>query len=161
MSRTLRRAVGAVLLTAACGLLAGNWAASALRQPPPVRAAFAASCRDRSVPEVPFPDGTVDVNSADLYELTELYGVGETLAQAIIDEREAHGPFFYPEDLMAARGIGSKKLAGFRGMLDMSQPGEGSEETEISEDTKEPEEAREAEGDSKKLPSIPPRRKTD
>ena len=67
---------------------------------------------------------TVSVNSADLYELTELYGVGETLAQAIIDEREAHGPFHYPEDLLAVRGIGQKKLAGFRDALDLAPPGE-------------------------------------
>ncbi|MBR6028078.1 MAG: helix-hairpin-helix domain-containing protein [Clostridia bacterium] len=68
------------------------------------------------------PSGTIAVNTADLYELTELPGVGETIAQAIIDEREANGPFRMPEDLLSVKGIGIKKLEGFRDWLDMSVP---------------------------------------
>lgn len=74
--------------------------------------------------ELSLPKGTVAVNSADLYELTELPGVGETIAQAIIDEREANGWFRVPEDLLSVRGIGPKKLAAFRDLLDMSLPEE-------------------------------------
>ena len=69
-------------------------------------------------------EGTVAVNSADVWELIELPGVGETLAGEIIAEREKHGYFHYPEDLLAARGIGAAKLSGFRDWLDMTLPEE-------------------------------------
>lgn len=52
------------------------------------------------------PDVLVDVNTATLEELMTLPGVGETRAQAILDHREAEGPFSYPEDLMDVSGIG-------------------------------------------------------
>ena len=79
------------------------------------------------------PDGTIRVNEADAEELTALPGIGETLARAIIEERNAHGPFRYAEDLCAVKGIGSSTLARFRGMLDLSPPGE-----ENRDDSKEP-----------------------
>ena len=81
---------------------------------------FAASGRGVTLPEIVLPDGTVAVNTADLYELTELPGVGETIARYIIDERENRGPFQYPEDLMAVRGIGAKTLEELRDWLDMT-----------------------------------------
>ena len=60
---------------------------------------------------VPVPDGEINVNTADKETLMLLPGVGETIAADIIQERDAHGPFRYPEDLLAVRGIGEKKLA--------------------------------------------------
>ena len=56
------------------------------------------------------PDGTVWINEADKEELMLLPGVGETLAQAVLDERERNGSFYYAEDLMSVRGIGPSKL---------------------------------------------------
>lgn len=67
------------------------------------------------------PDGTIDPNTADAAELTELPGIGETLAAAIIAERENGGLFRFPEDLTAVRGIGTKTLTRFRDMLDFSR----------------------------------------
>ena len=64
--------------------------------------------------------GPVRVNTADSEELTELNGIGETLAALIILEREQNGPFYYAEDLTAVRGIGPATLAGFREMLDLT-----------------------------------------
>jgi len=61
--------------------------------------------------------GTVSVNSADLYELTALPGIGETIAQLIILEREENGPFYYPEDLEAVKGIGPVTLNKFRSLI--------------------------------------------
>ena len=74
------------------------------------------------LPEIELPDGTIAVNVADLYELTELPGVGETIGQRIIDERERGGYFLYPEDLLVVSGIGVKTLEGFRDLLDMTVP---------------------------------------
>lgn len=64
--------------------------------------------------------GMVAINTADADELTVLPGIGETLAQQILDERAAHGLFFYPEDLLCVRGIGTKKLQGMLDYLDFS-----------------------------------------
>lgn len=60
---------------------------------------------------ISLPQGTVDMNHSNLTQLTTLPNIGPKLAQAIIDERETNGPFFYPEDLLAVRGIGEKTLA--------------------------------------------------
>ncbi len=54
--------------------------------------------------------GLVNINTATLAELDELPGVGPATAQAIIDEREAHGAFSTPEDIMRVSGIGEKKF---------------------------------------------------
>lgn len=59
----------------------------------------------------------VNVNTATLEELTTLPGVGEATATAIIEEREANGPFASPEDVMRVSGIGEKKLARMRGLI--------------------------------------------
>ena len=83
------------------------------------RAETAASGRVGAVERPAAPGGTVNVNEAGVDELMMLPGVGETLAQAIIDEREANGPFRYPEDLMAVRGIGASKLEKMRSLLDL------------------------------------------
>lgn len=87
-------------------------------------AIYAASGRTLNLPAVALPNGTVSVNMGDPEELDELPGVGETLAAAIMDERARGGPFFYPEDLTAVRGIGAKTVAGFRDLLDMTVPPE-------------------------------------
>ena len=66
-------------------------------------------------------EGTVLINEAEAEELLLLPGVGETLAQAILDERSLHGPFYYPEDLMSVRGIGPAKLEKMKPLLDFSE----------------------------------------
>lgn len=59
----------------------------------------------------------VNINTATSEELTTLPGVGEATARAIIEEREANGPFASPEDVMRVSGIGEKKLARMRGQI--------------------------------------------
>ena len=57
-------------------------------------------------------EGRVDINTAGLEELMTLPGIGEARARAILDDREANGPFVYPEDLVRVKGIGEGILAG-------------------------------------------------
>ena len=53
----------------------------------------------------------VSLNSATAEELTELKGVGEVTAQAIVAYREEHGGFKDVEELLEVSGIGPTKLA--------------------------------------------------
>ena len=59
------------------------------------------------------PDSTavlVNINTADVTQLTSLPGIGDTLAQRIIDYRNANGPFASVGSLMQVSGIGEKRI---------------------------------------------------
>lgn len=56
----------------------------------------------------------VNINTADLSQLSALPGIGEVLGQRIIDYRSAHGPFSSVEELINVRGIGENRLAELR-----------------------------------------------
>ncbi len=57
------------------------------------------------------PSALVDLNGAGPDELETLPGVGPATAAAIIEFREANGPFVTVEDLIDVPGIGEAKLA--------------------------------------------------
>ncbi len=64
----------------------------------------------------PLPAGErVDLNTAGVEELQALPGIGEKRAADIVADREANGPFRYPEDLTRVKGIGEETV---RALLD-------------------------------------------
>ena len=54
--------------------------------------------------------GKVNINTATVSQLEELPGIGEVIAQRIVDYRTQHGPFKTVRDLLKVEGIGDKKF---------------------------------------------------
>ena len=68
-------------------------------------------------PTAPPPAGSpprLNLNSASVSELDELPGIGPARAAAILQEREARGPFTSVEDLSRVPGLGPSAIARLR-----------------------------------------------
>jgi len=63
------------------------------------------------------PTAIVDINTADLPQLTTLPGIGNSIAQRIIEYRIQNGPFHTVDDLLAVQGLGKKRLDQIRQWL--------------------------------------------
>lgn len=50
--------------------------------------------------------GVVNINTADVKQLTSLDGVGRSLAEKIVQHRQANGSFQKPEDIRKVKGVG-------------------------------------------------------
>lgn len=100
------RRPGAVVVAGALLLALVAVAVTVWRRPVPIdeRAAW----DDRLEPA---PDMRLDLNEADSASLQLLPRIGPTLAQAIIDDRDANGPFASLDDLARVRGVGERTIA--------------------------------------------------
>ena len=64
--------------------------------------------------------GRIDISTASLAELSDLPGIGEKLAERIIEYREKNGDFAAPEDIMNVPGIGEGKFAAIKDYIKTS-----------------------------------------
>lgn len=64
--------------------------------------------------------GKININTATPDHLQLLPGIGESLAERIIDYREQHGDFTKIEELMNVSGIGEKKFANIKDYIMVS-----------------------------------------
>lgn len=62
----------------------------------------------------------IDINRAEPWLLEALPGIGETLAQRIIDYRGTNGPFKRIEDLLKVSGIGSATFENMKDLITVS-----------------------------------------
>ena len=76
-------------------------------------ASYAAGAAPTSAAGGTQASGPVNINTAGVEELKTLNGIGDSLAQAIVDDRERNGPFTSVDDLVRVSGIGAKTLARF------------------------------------------------
>jgi len=51
-------------------------------------------------------DAKININTADVKELMKLQGVGRSLAEKIVQYRDAHGPFKKAGDFRKVEGVG-------------------------------------------------------
>lgn len=54
--------------------------------------------------------GKININTASIQQLTLLPGIGETIAQRIVEYRTEHNGFSNIDELMQVSGIGEKKF---------------------------------------------------
>lgn len=82
---------------------------------PAIEAAQIAEIEEKITVEQSFyQEGRLLLNEAPKEKLVELPGIGSVLADRIIAYREKNGPFQDVNELLRIKGIGNKKLNGFR-----------------------------------------------
>ncbi len=104
-----------LLLLALAALVGVCLAQNAWRLPRPVRARF-----DAQQSHYISGEARLDVNRATAAELAELSGIGDALAQRIVDDREQNGPFACVDALTRVPGVGARTLEAIRDRIGVS-----------------------------------------
>lgn len=68
-------------------------------------------------------NSALDLNTATAAELSELPGIGDTLAQRIVDYRTENGSFQSVDELLAVKGIGQATLERLRAYIKVEEGG--------------------------------------
>ncbi len=131
MAKLSRHTRAVLALTAGFVLFCGGWFGQQLSTPVPYQVSTARQPTERdyshmeaasssgrseeaSRPDSLLPGEVIDINTADVYDLQRLPGIGEKRAGDIIAYREEHGPFSAVDELRNISGIGEKILEGLR-----------------------------------------------
>ena len=72
--------------------------------------------------KLPPPSKPIDLNTATSEQLQRLPGVGPVTAQRILDYRKKSGPFQSVDDLLAVKGISTKRLDKIRQYVMVKAP---------------------------------------
>lgn len=72
------------------------------------------------------PQGRVNLNTATQEDLEKLPGIGQVLAQRILEYRAVCGPFVTAEQLMEVEGIGEKRFEALKEWITVEEPNENS-----------------------------------
>jgi competence ComEA-like helix-hairpin-helix protein len=99
------------------GLLATLGPHLAFSGPSPAPASLPITPTQPSAPADPPSPGEVDLNLADAPALDALPGVGPARARAIVEYRQANGPFHAVQELSRVPGIGPAALARLQGRV--------------------------------------------
>ncbi|MGY3916600.1 ComEA family DNA-binding protein [Aeromonas australiensis] len=83
----------------------------------PLLAADKVAPKQTTTTEAAKDDGKLNLNTATLAELTNLKGIGDKKAQAIVDYREKQGKFTSIDQLADVNGIGPATLEANRDMI--------------------------------------------
>ena len=59
----------------------------------------------------------ININTASANELETLPGIGEGLAERIVEHRDKFGPFRRPEHLLIVRGLSDKRFRALRDLI--------------------------------------------
>jgi competence ComEA-like helix-hairpin-helix protein len=73
----------------------------------------------------------VDINTASGDELAAVNGLGDVLAEAIVTQRDTHGPYRTLDDLLEVPGISARLLAKIRDQLTVGTPASHSVEVQL------------------------------
>jgi competence protein ComEA len=78
-----------------------------------------ASTTTAAIAKLKTGQGTININSAPLAELVRVPGIGNSLAERILERRKASGKFTDFKALTEVKGIGEKKLARLKPFLSL------------------------------------------
>ena len=90
------------------------WQVSSVRRPPAEEMSSEPAAEGEVRPDSLLPGEVIDINTADVYDLQRLPGIGEKRAGDIVAYREEHGPFSSVDGLTEVSGIGPGILEGLR-----------------------------------------------
>ena len=131
--RLLLPALAALAALLALAFFAGRQSLSGLgglraeTERPAAQEQPASRAAEQSAPEDGAPEGEkLDLNRATREDLIALPGIGETLADRILEYRRLYGPFTAVEQLLDVEGIGEAKLLAIRDNICVEEANENS-----------------------------------